>query len=328
MYSNFTNIEKDYLKRFAALQFSSSKDNYSTRHPIHFLQEQTDQMEKVSHSDFDEYQDEIATVEYVDCGDYETYSSVEELVCQRLDGFTPDDEESVEKYNAMAKENGEPEFIPYEEASNAGEIPGTEEYIGNVDDYLEAYGLEPCNVTFYKNVDAWDVKAVSFTHKGVLEVKEKISNHIFRPTRTYAYTTTDGDFPVLMGVMMKLAKELLDEECVGLRWTQPKVMSPTQVKEQYKETPNEEFCAATYNMQLPPQMTDDGKKHNVTLSVYASGEMRKWGENEYPFAKLRVVLKDGNTEKHSEWPFECDAECRALLDDNKVISLLNYMRYI
>lgn len=183
-------------------------------------------------------------------------------------------------------------------------------------------------MTFYKNVDAWDVKAVSFTHKGVLEVKEKISNHIFRPTRTYAYTTTDGDFPVLMGVMMKLAKELLDEECVGLRWTQPKVMSPTQVKEQYKETPNEEFCAATYNMQLPPQMTDDGKKHNVTLSVYASGEMRKWGENEYPFAKLRVVLKDGNTEKHSEWPFECDAECRALLDDNKVISLLNYMRYI
>lgn len=91
MYFNFTNIEKDYLKRFAALQFSSSKDNYSTRHPIHFLQEQTDQMEKVSHSDFDEYQDEIATVEYVDCGDYETYSSVEELICQRLDGFTPDD---------------------------------------------------------------------------------------------------------------------------------------------------------------------------------------------------------------------------------------------
>lgn len=328
MHIDFSENEKKYLKRFAALQFPGSKDNYSTRHPIHFLQEQTEQVEKISHFDFDDYQDEISMVEYADYDTYETYSSVEELVCHHLDGFEPDDEEAVEKYNAMAKGNGEPEFIPYEEAVNTGGVPGTDEYVGCIDDCLEAYGLEPCNVRFFKNGDSWDVKAVSFTHKGALEIKEELSNHIFRETRTYAYTTTDGDFPVLMGVVMKLAKELLNEESVGLRWIEPKVMSPAQVREQYRKAPNEEFCAATYNMQLPPQMADDGKKHNVTLSVYASEEMRKWGEDEYPFAKLRVVLKDGNTEKHSEWPFECDSECKALLDDTKVVALFNYMRYI
>lgn len=329
MYSDFTDIEKNYLKRFAALQFPSSKDNYSTRHPIHFLQEQTDQMEKVSHSDFDEYQDEIATVEYVDCGEYETYSSVEELVCQRLDGFAPDDEEAVEKYNAVAKENGEPEFIPYEEAVIAGDVPGTEEYIGDVDDYLEAYGLEPSNVTFYKNIDApWDVKAVSFTHKGVLEVKEKISNHIFRPTKTYAFTTTDGDFPVLMGVLMKLGKELLNEETIGLRWMVMKLMTPEQVSQQFEKTPNEEFCLATYNMYLPWQMTEDGRVRKVILSVYASGEMGSWSDTKYPISKLRVELEDGELKKSCGWPFECDGLGESLLDNNKVIALMNYIRYI
>ena len=78
------------------------------------------------------------------------------------------------------------------------------------------------------------------------------------------------------------------------------------------------------NLQFPscPEM------HSVSLSVYANGEIRKWENHEHPLAKLRVVLKEGNTEKHGDWPFECDGECRALLDDNKVIALLNYMRYI
>lgn len=328
MRTEFSEIEKNYLKRLAALQFPGSKDNYSTRHPIHFLQEQSDQYEKVSLSDFDEYLTDICLLEYYNCGTCETYSSIEELVCRQLDDFDPDDEEDVEAYNKEAEENGDPQFMPYEKAVDNGGVPGSDEYVGDVSDYLEVYGLEPQDLYLYRHTDAWDVKALSFTHKGLLDVKEQISNHIFRSTRTYAFTTTDGDFPVLMGVLMKLGKELLNEETAGLRWLVMKSTTPEQVSEQFEKTPNEEFRVATYNMELPKQMTENGQGRKVVLSVYASGEMRGWNNTKYPVSKLRVELEDGEHKKSCNWPFECDGLGESLLDDAKVISLLNYIRYI
>ena len=322
-----TEREKKYLKRMAALQFSSSKENYSTRHPIHFLQEQADEYIEVSVSSYEEYADEIVRVEYGDYEYYDSFDTVEALVANHL-GFDLDDPDAVAHYNSEAESDSEVQFVPYKDAEEAEEIPGYDEPIYSLEDYLAAYGIEPECVKLYRYGEGWDVKAVSFTHKGVVEMKTVMSNHIFRPTRTYAYTTTDGDFPVLMGVLMKMAQTLLDEECAGLRWEEIKVMSPAQVKERYAKTPNKEFCAAAYTMYLPAQMTSDGEPHTVTLSVYAKGEICKWENHEHPLANLKVVLKEGNAEKHSEWPFECDGECRALLDDNKVIALLNYMRYI
>lgn len=319
--------ESTYLKRLAALQFAGSKENYGTRHPIHFLQELSSEYEKLEHSDFDENLDDIAMVEYYNCGDYETYDSVDELICSEL-CIDPDNKEEIEKFNRKAQENNEIQFVSYSQASETNEIPGSDETIYDIDDYLEAYGLNPDDIVFYKYVTAWETKGASFTHKGALEMEKDMSNHIFRPTRTYAYTTTDGDFPVLMGVLMKLGKALLDEETVGLSWVVRKEMTPDQIKEQYKETPDEEFCVASYDMSLPRQMSEDGKIHHATLSVFASGKMHRWEEKAYPIAKLRVTLKEGDTEKQGEWPFECDAACKALTDNVKVIALLNYMRYI
>lgn len=105
-------------------------------------------------------------------------------------------------------------------------------------------------------------------------------------------------------------------------------MTPEQIQQQYGKTPNEEFCAAIYDMKFPERMSKDGKAHNVTMSVYASGEMRDWGKQKYPAAKLHVTLEDGEFKKSCLWPFECDCVCKALLDDIKVIALLNYIRYI
>lgn len=323
----FTEKERKCLRRMAALQFSGSQENYSTRHPIHFLQEQSDEYIEVPMSSYEAYAEEIVRVEDCDYEFYSSYDTIEAMVANRL-GFDIDDPDAAADYNLEAEDLDEIRFVSYREAADAEEIPGYDEPIYTLEDYLTAYGIEPESVKLYKYGEGWDVKAVSFTHKGAVEMKTVMSNHIFRPTRTYAYTTTDGDFPVLMGVLMKIAQALLDEECVGLRWKEIKVMSPTQVKEQYAKTPHKEFCAAAYAMQLPGQMTSDGEPHTVTLSVYANGEICKWENHEHPLAKLRVVLKEGNTEKHGDWPFECDGECRALLDDNKVIALLNYMRYI
>lgn len=317
----FSESEKNYLKRFAALQFPGSKDNYSTRHPIHFLQEQTDERVEVEMSEFEDYIDDIVSIEYRNCGDYDTYESVEGLVANHLE-IDPDDQDSIAQFNERAKEEDEPQFVPFAEAIKANEIPGCDEYIYDVSDYLSAYGLDPDDVTFYKYGDGWDIKAVSFTHQGAVDMRESLDNHIFRPTRCYAFTTVDGDFPVLMGVLLKLGQELLAEENSGLKVNILSRMTPEQVMEQYEATPNKEFCAASFEISRKGTEQDAGK-----LTVVASGEIRNWGDRKYPVATLKVFLDTNGQHKECQWPFECDGNCTSLTDKDKVFDLLNYARY-
>lgn len=185
---NFTENEKKYLKRMAALQFNGSKENYSTRHPIHFLQEQSDEYNEVAFNDYDDFRDEIVKIDYCACDDFESYETVEELVANHL-GLDCADREAITDFNTKAKENKEPLFVSYDEAAEKG-ISGVENAICDLHDYLLAYGLEPQCVSLYKYANAWEVKAVSFTHKGAVELREKLDNHIFRPTRYYRGTGT------------------------------------------------------------------------------------------------------------------------------------------
>lgn len=325
MRMEFSEIEKSYLKRLAALQFPGSKDNYSTRHPIHFLQEQTDEYVKVEMSEYED-SDEIVLVEYQSCGDYESYKTVEELVAYHLD-INLDDPEEVKKFNAEAAENDEIQFVTFAEACDSNDIPGCEDLIFDVADYLTAYGLDPDDVTFYKYGDGWDVKAVSFTHQGAVDMREKLDNHIFRPTRYYAFTTVDGDFPVLMGVLLKFGQELLAEENDGLDITVRKCLTPEQVMEQYEATPNEEFCAASFDIKFPHSQSVGAERDNGVLTVAASGEIRNWDDRKYPVANLKVSLEKNGERKECPWPFECDRNCSSLVDRHNIVNLLNYIRY-
>ena len=323
---NFTENEKKYLKRMAALQFNGSKENYSTRHPIHFLQEQSDEYNEVAFNDYDDFRDEIVKIDYCACDDFESYETVEELVANHL-GLDCADREAITDFNTKAKENKEPLFVSYDEAAEKG-ISGVENAICDLHDYLLAYGLEPQCVSLYKYANAWEVKAVSFTHKGAVELREKLDNHIFRPTRYYAFSTVDGDFPTMMGLLLKCGQHLLNEENVGVRWIERTHLTPEQVMKEYEQAPDKEFCLASFEMKLPPQQFENGKTQKAVLSVQAAGKISTWGSRKYPIAKLKAVLVVGEQRKECAYPFECDSIGTSLMDDQQIVALLNYIRYV
>lgn len=96
-----------YLKRFAALQFEGSVDNFSTNMPIHVLEQQLPKDDTMKLDDaVIEGQDFDYSKFYDERGN--EYSSVSELVQTLLD---LDDDESIQEYN---EENPDLPYIPYE----------------------------------------------------------------------------------------------------------------------------------------------------------------------------------------------------------------------
>lgn len=84
-----------YLKRFAALQFEGSVDNFSTNMPIHVLEQQLPKDDTMKLDDaVIEGQDFDYSKFYDERGN--EYSSVSELVQTLLD---LDDDESIQEYN-------------------------------------------------------------------------------------------------------------------------------------------------------------------------------------------------------------------------------------
>lgn len=328
-----TDMEQKYLKRLAALQFSGSRANYSTRHPIHFLEERSADYMPVELSDYDKYEDEIALVEYDEYGDVESFKSVDELVAYHLN-IDIDDPDSIERYNNEADKIHEPLFVSYEEATEKYEVPGFDGTVFDLEDYLEVYGLDSSCTRLYRYSDGWDVKAVSFTHRGAEEVREKIDNHIFRPTRYYAFTTTDGDFPVLMGALMKMGAKLLAEESVGVEVTVLKRLDKDQVIAMYDGNPDEEFSLADYAVTLPesvfnPLVCRGGAPHKASLKIMASGHMLTYVSGRYPIGKIRVLYDQVDEDIHKEfvYPFECDPVGESLAKPENVLRLINYARY-
>lgn len=96
-----------YLKRFAALQFEGSVDNFSTNMPIHVLEQQLPKDDTMKLDDaVIEGQDFDYSKFYDERGN--EYSSVSELVQTLLD---LDDDDSIQEYN---EENPDLPYIPYE----------------------------------------------------------------------------------------------------------------------------------------------------------------------------------------------------------------------
>ena len=96
-----------YLKRFAALQFEGSVDNFSTNMPIHVLEQQLPKDDTMKLDDaVIEGQDFDYSKFYDERGN--EYSSVSELVQTLLN---LDNDDSIQEYN---KENPDLPYIPYE----------------------------------------------------------------------------------------------------------------------------------------------------------------------------------------------------------------------
>lgn len=307
----YTPEEQFYLKRMAALQFPNSIDNYSTRHPIHFIEELSDNTCQKDINDYP-YEDNIA---YIVSNNGITYNSIEELVADHLDISLNDLE--IENYNCAARQSNEPEFITLEESLKNFEIPGSDECIFTARDYLQAYGIDE-DVDVYCYTGDFIVEGVSFTHKGVLEVKDKIQNHLFRNTRTYAFTTTDGDFPVLMKMLYKMGEMMLREETAN-DIIDVNSIPYSEITEHYKAHPNEQLLIAT--------VTVRSNKGDATINVYTSGEIITHDDLSYPVRKTRMIFSCGNETKELPYPFDADTEYEHLTSKDSVWRLVQYARY-
>lgn len=321
---NLTKKQKFYLCRMAALQFPGSVYNYSTKHPIHFLEQRADVLLPLDITDYTP--EEMVLIEYDD-GNFLSRHSVDELVAEYL-GIDSDDQKEVDEYNKEAEKNGEILFIPSEKALDDNIIPGYDACIFEIEDYLKAYGLRPECVRMYSLPYAWEVEALSFTHKGAEEMQKELANHLFRPIRYYAATTCDGDFPALMGVLQMCANACLEEASAGVNWTTKTSLTPEEVVSRFENTPNEEFLAADYMVTLSAGTKLNGKEISTAeLQVKTAGEMHRFGDTVIPIAKSQVILTCDAGTFTCPYPFECDKTLEALQEKDNVMRLFNFAYY-
>lgn len=123
-----------YLKRFAALQFEGSVDNFGTNMPIHVLEQQLPKEDTMKLDDAVIEGQEIDYSRFYDEKGNE-YSSVSELVQTRL-GL--DDDDAIQEYN---KENPGLPYIPYEKLRDMDkkDIPEMLSSVVDEADYVDAY---------------------------------------------------------------------------------------------------------------------------------------------------------------------------------------------
>lgn len=95
----FTDAEKKELKRMAALQLAECEDSSSTP-KIYLWAEETPEEVEIPLSEYDEYKDDISTVEY-DCV---SFNSITALVAYHLEiGLLTPMESDIKKYNRKAE---------------------------------------------------------------------------------------------------------------------------------------------------------------------------------------------------------------------------------
>lgn len=321
---NLSETESFYMRRFAALQFPGSISNYSTRHPIHFLQEKSGEQIEVPASEFNEH-DIVAIVNEADNGN--SFDTLEELVADflEIDAYNQDE---IDAYNKVANREDKPQFVTYKQAMKTNFIPGCYDEVFDAEDYLAAYSIPVEYVKFYRAPDAWDVKAVSFTHKGAKEMAKDMANHIFRQTRFYAFTTCDGDFPVMMNFMYRVGKEALNEETKGYKTTVKFLMSEDEIRDKMQRNPNHLFDAAKIVIDFPaPRTIEDAEVKQVCLTVTIKGEIREFHGSHFPVNSVRVKLDAQYLHKECQYPFECDRYLEALKEEDNIITMFNYIAY-
>lgn len=222
-----------YLKRFAALQFEGSVDNFSTNMPIHVLEQQLPKDDTMKLDDaVIEGQDFDYSKFYDERGN--EYSSVSELVQTLLD---LDDDDSIQEYN---EENPDLPYIPYEKLREMDkkDIPELLLSVADEADYVDAYkevsDIESWNVEVTPMSNNYETMGFAFTHQGLKEYEKSIDNHIFHFCRTddmvatypYPFSCDDGANTLLEA---KDTDILTPVECLFL-WTEYKNPNPIETK--------------------------------------------------------------------------------------------------
>lgn len=302
-----------YLKRFAALQFEGSVDNFSTNMPIHVLEQQLPKDDTMKLDDaVIEGQDFDYSKFYDERGN--EYSSVSELVQTLLD---LDDDESIQEYN---EENPDLPYIPYEKLREMDkkDIPELLLSVADEADYVDAYkevtDIESWNVEVTPMSNNYETMGFAFTHQGLKEYEKSIDNHIFHFCRTYAYAgeqhnRREGDFYPIMEFLHSAGEQLLVDDLKRFDVKVIELATAEEVENLYRTAPNEPHQAAYIKVM-------DRKTDTVysRIYVFCAGQEEKClnGDTYLSNKQHYVLVKKGDDTYKVPYPFDCDKTVEAL----------------
>lgn len=302
-----------YLKRFAALQFEGSVDNFSTNMPIHVLEQQLPKDDTMKVDDaVIEGQDFDYSKFYDERGN--EYSSVSELVQTLLD---LDDDDSIQEYN---EENPDLPYIPYEKLREMDkkDIPELLLSVADEADYVDAYkevsDIESWNVEVTPMSNNYETMGFAFTHQGLKEYEKSIDNHIFHFCRTYAYAgeqynRREGDFYPIMEFLHSAGEQLLVDDLKRFDVKVMELATAEEVENLYRTAPNEPHQAAYIKVM-------DRKTDTVysRIYVFCAGQEEKClnGDTYLSNKQHYVLVKKGDDTYKVSYPFDCDKTVEAL----------------
>ena len=302
-----------YLKRFAALQFEGSVDNFSTNMPIHVLEQQLPKDDTMKLDDaVIEGQDFDYSKFYDERGN--EYSSVSELVQTLLD---LDDDDSIQEYN---EENPDLPYIPYEKLREMDkkDIPELLLSVADEADYVDAYkevtNIESWNVEVTPMSNNYETMGFAFTHQGLKEYEKSIDNHIFHFCRTYAYAgeqhnRREGDFYPIMEFLHSAGEQLLVDDLKRFDVKVMELATAEEVEILYRTVPNEPHQAAYIKVM-------DRKTDTVysRIYVFCAGQEEKClnGDTYLSNKQHYILVKKGDASYEVPYPFDCDKTVEAL----------------
>lgn len=302
-----------YLKRFAALQFEDSVDNFSTNMPIHVLEQQLPKDDTMKLDDaVIEGQDFDYSKFYDERGN--EYSSVSELVQTLLD---LDDDDSIQEYN---EENPDLPYIPYEKLREMDkkDIPELLLSVADEADYVDAYkevsDIESWNVEVTPMSNNYETMGFAFTHQGLKEYEKSIDNHIFHFCRTYAYAgeqhnRREGDFYPIMEFLHSAGEQLLVDDLKRFDVKVMELATAEEVENLYRTAPNEPHQTAYIKVM-------DRKTDTVysRIYVFCAGQEEKClnGDTYLSNKQHYVLVKKGDDTYKVPYPFDCDKTVEAL----------------
>lgn len=303
-----------YLKRFAALQFEGSVDNFGTNMPIHVLEQQLPKEDTMKLDDAVIEGQEIDYSRFYDEKGNE-YSSVSELVQTRL-GL--DDDDAILEYN---KENPNLPYIPYEKLRDMDkkDIPEMLSSVVDEADYVDAYKEVTHVASYHVEVtpmsNNYEAMGFAFTHQGLKEYEKSIDNHIFYPCRCYAhaggkYGREAGDFYPIMEFLHSAGEQLLREDIRRYDIKPAVIRTEEEMHEFYRTQPDEMILAAL--VEVDDKVT--GKRY-CNIRVWCSGhEVRTRSTGSYYVLNKHylTVNKDDMVATYP-YPFSCDDGANTLL---------------
>lgn len=304
-----------YLKRFAALQFEGSVDNFDTKMPIHVLEQQIPKEDTMKLDDAVIEGQDIDYSKFYD-EDGSSYSSVSEFVEVQL-GL--DDDDSIQEYN---KENPNLPYIPYEKLREMDkkDIPELLLSVADEADYVDAYkevtDIESWNVEVVPMSNNYEAMGFAFTHQGLKEYEKSIDNHIFYPCRCYAqagekFGREAGDFYPIMELLHSAGEQLLREDIRRYDIKAVVVRTKEEMHEFYRTQPDEMILAALVEV-------DDkasGKRY-CSIRVWCSGHEVKSGTtgSYYTLNKHYLTVNKDDMVATYPYPFSCDDGANTLLE--------------